>query len=262
MFGFKFNNRHTSEFNLCVKSEDRPFKPNFRMIEEKIEGTNGSQKFKDGYDDIIISFTCELEEEDYFLRKRKLREISNWLNVLDYKELIIDDESDIFYKAICITQLNTEVIGAVDKFQIQFSCKPFKYSVRDKLLLLDKNLKLGSDVKLGTPHFVTTSTDTTLTMDIDSTAEIEDFRIKIIGTMEKIKINNMELSNCFGTNVIDIGKKIVYMDTPQGIVNKINDFNKIFEKIDYKQKEYVAVIQFTNLIGSATIEFDFQNTYI
>ena len=31
----------------------------------------------------------------------------------------------------------------------------------------------------------------------------------------------------------------------------MNDFNKIFEKIDYKQKEYVAVIQFTNLIGNA-----------
>ena len=265
MYNIKFDGQNSEDFNIFIKSRKRNLKTGFIQDSKKIKFRNGSIKYNDSYSNFTIVFKGTLLEEDYYARRVKIREIAQWLNKSEWKELVLDDEADIFYKAICVKGIDTDIMEATDEFQIEFECKPFKYSALDRDILLGDNIFLGSDVALGSSHTYELTGDADVTFPLNSTVPIDEYNILITSEFgaTTMQIGNMILSNMTdGQYVISVSNRVVYKLDGDNIINEMQSFNKVWDELPWEDTSVTIPITFTGLSGKMEINFNFQNTYI
>lgn len=133
MIGFSFKGKHSSEFNIGVRSVDRSFLPGKRKKQIIIPGMSGSIDFDDDtYENRPIEVEIGLIKIFNFVDLRQVcREVAGWLN--GSGKLIFDDEPDKYYLASIyspsgIKQLPLSPRGIVG---ISFECQPFAYMAVD-----------------------------------------------------------------------------------------------------------------------------------
>jgi len=81
--------------------------------------------------------------------------------------------------------------------------------------------------------------------------------------MDSLKINNMVLNNIDGRFKIDLYNRLVYKINIDGTIkNRLLDFNKDWDHIDYKQNNYTVNLEVTNLTSQNKITFFFTNTFL
>ena len=144
--GFTFNNIHTDDMNLIVRTESIPYIAPYQTTKFKVLGLEGEVEVQQGSLNIEIKFECNLVDESLYGRRKKAREIGRWLS--NTGELKLDYESDVIYKVVnCINGLSAQMIRETynDNFDITFVCSPIqKQSFYTDELTLD-TLSVGWD---------------------------------------------------------------------------------------------------------------------
>lgn len=142
MIGFTFKGRHSSEFNIGFKSDDRTAIPERRKKEFTILGRSGTLELESTeYEKRYITGTIGIMYVDRFEELRnKVRDLAGWLSGTGL--LIFDDEpyksyEASIYSAVGIEQLSLQPRGILD---IEFECQPFALSTD-----LNRVLKDGSN---------------------------------------------------------------------------------------------------------------------
>lgn len=263
MYNIKFDGQNSEDFGLFIKSRKRNLKSEFTVDSKKLQFKNGSILYPDSYRNFNIVFKATLKG-GLVERRQQARQIANWLNVHDWRELILEDEADVFYKAICVSELDTD-ISYVDEFEIEFECKPFKYSALDRDILLGDMIFLGSDVALGATHSFSFSADGQVTFPLNSNVPIDEYNILVTvsNSASAINIGGMRLTNLdAGQYVVGVSNRVVYKLDGENVVNWMGDFNKVFEELPWELSEVNIDVTFEGLIGTVDMDFNFQNTYI
>jgi len=124
--GFNFRGKHSSDFNIGVRSEDRSLIPARRQVTYEIPGRDGNFRYSDGeYDVRDISLRLCLNSDNWEHLRIKAREIANWLS--GSGRLIFDDEPDKVYNATLKKYVGLEQIEllSIGECVITFECQPF-----------------------------------------------------------------------------------------------------------------------------------------
>src|SRR5690606_3622694 len=127
MIGLTFNDKHSSDFGLVLKSY-RNIKPASRKREIEIPGKDGGYTFPlSSYNKRIINckfslIDCVTLEE----LRQKARVISDWLSA-ENANLEFDDEVGKIYTATVFNSIDAEEIATMQEFTVEFECQPFAF---------------------------------------------------------------------------------------------------------------------------------------
>lgn len=131
--GFTFNNRHSDEFHIIMKSNDRTVLPSKRKEAYTIPGRDGNyyDRTETDYNERQISVTISFRGEQQSLPslRARIREIAKWLSA-DSAPLIFDDEPDKAYIASVDAGLSLEQLATWGQCSLTFACQPFAESVQ------------------------------------------------------------------------------------------------------------------------------------
>lgn len=131
IYGFTFNNQHSSKFGIYMKSDDRTLLPAKTQQSYTIPGRDGTYdsseyNYQTRTITVQISFTGETDRlED--LRAR-IREIAKWLS--GEGNLIFDDEPDKAYTAKVTGGISLTQVVRQGQAKVSFVCQPFAESVQ------------------------------------------------------------------------------------------------------------------------------------
>lgn len=130
MIGFNFNGKHSSTFNIGMKSIDRTAIPERRRKEFEILGRSGTLELESTeYNKRIIQ--CQIgvvKTATHEELRSKIRELAGWLSGSGL--LIFDDEPDRAYEASVYSAVGIEQLLLQPKgiIEIEFECQPFALS--------------------------------------------------------------------------------------------------------------------------------------
>lgn len=137
MIGFRFNGKHSSEFNIGFKSEDRTAIPERRKKEFTILGRSGTLELESKeYEKRYITGTLGVMYIDKFEELRdKIRDLAGWLSGSGL--LIFDDEPHKAYEASVYSPVGVEQLLLQPKatLDIEFECQPFAVSTDTNRIL-------------------------------------------------------------------------------------------------------------------------------
>lgn len=263
MYGFTLNNKHSSALNLYITTKNLPALAQKRYTEETIPNRNGSFKFEDGFNDKVIKLECVLIESDFTLKRLKMREVAEWLS--QGGELVLDYETDKYYKVKMLNDITPNIENSIDGFTIVFLAYPLQYSTYvNELVFLENDIYLLTELPLGADlqntFYVTDFT--TGTLNNLGTYEATPI-IEIEGTATSISISNitggMTIQNIAEKTYIDCEKMVCYtLDAYGNKVNKLIDFTGQF--ITIPAGESNIQIDGTNL--NCNVYFNYRNTYL
>lgn len=260
--GFKLNNNHSDEFDICVRTTSLSLIPSKRQVKTKVPGRDGEQVVEDGYDNIKIKMICKIAGEDLSRRKR-VREIKIWL--LQNGSLILDQESDIEYKVVStMTNVELKPLGyelPVDEFEIIFECRPMQYNTfyNDGITWIDGEGFLDYlDVPWdGLERIFAVTNGSVINVENLGTYEALPI-IKLIGVASSVTIGTFVITNLSGTIYVDCDSKVVYSISGGSKVNQISKFSGSFLDL----KPGLNTFTITGTITDLTLEFDYKNTYL
>ncbi|MDY2986138.1 MAG: phage tail family protein [Peptoniphilus sp.] len=142
MIGFKFDGKHSSQFNVGFRSTDRTAIPERRKKEFTILGRSGTLELESyEYEKRYIKCTIGIMYVDKFEELRaKIREIAGWLSGSGL--LIFDDEPGKAYEASVYSAVGIEQLALQPRgtMEIEFECQPFAVSTD-----LNRITKLGKN---------------------------------------------------------------------------------------------------------------------
>lgn len=241
--GFRLNNTHSDEFDICVNTTSIPLIPSKRQVKTKVQGRDGEHVVEDGYDNIQIKMECKITG-DVLIRRKNIREFKTWL--LQNGSLILDHEPDVVYKIIS-TMTNVELKPRgyelpIDEFEIIFECSPIQYDITYN------DGSIWSDVVIN---------GSVITVENLGTYEALPI-IKLVGVASSVTIGSFTITGLSGTIYVDCDNKVVYSLSGNNKVNQISKFNGEF--LDLKPGDNVFTI--TGTITNLTLEFDYKNTYL
>lgn len=125
---FTYDGICSLDFGIKIKGDNALSSPERNFEEIEVPGRNGSV-FIDGgnYKNKVIDIECNVDMRDediYSLASR----MTKWLKEdMAYKELILSDDSDYYYEAVCINKIDfIEMLKGYYSLLISFSCKPLK----------------------------------------------------------------------------------------------------------------------------------------
>lgn len=138
--GFTFKNKHSSDFDMYVKSIDRTVKPTMNSSEITIPGRHGSydNNINNTYSPRDIKVKCgSLKNKDWYELRKNIRILAAWLNGSGI--LIFDDEPDKMYNAKIYEAMSLEQVELYPggTFDVTFHCQPFAESVQLNQIHID-----------------------------------------------------------------------------------------------------------------------------
>ena len=139
--GLTFNNKHTSELGLNIKSY-RPIKTEVNDIYLDIPGRAGSILVPGKPRDRFIPVEFGLLASSKSNLRAKTWEIANWLTTEGRENLIYDDELDKIYKAKVEGRVDLEQLFVLGKFVVTFRCDPFVYGAEATDDFVDDAIKI------------------------------------------------------------------------------------------------------------------------
>ncbi len=128
--GFKFNGVHSDTFGLKVKNYMKPILPPVSVshysVPNKAGGIINSYRL-DPRDISIFTYFVETSDATF---EDKVREIADWLYATVPKQLILDEEQDVYYNAILKGDTFLEQTLFIGNGDIVFTCHdPYAYEV-------------------------------------------------------------------------------------------------------------------------------------
>lgn len=127
--GCRFRGIHSNEFNLIVKSINRPLLPSIRDEYIEVPQRAGSHLFSDKPSDKIIEVEFFLSEMNLQNTRHKIRNVARWLYTNEKERLYFDDEPDKYYLAKVANQVDFEQLVAIaGSFIVVFRCFPYALS--------------------------------------------------------------------------------------------------------------------------------------
>lgn len=140
MLSFTFGNKNSYiDFGILIAKRPNMPLPKRRVSNVIIPGRSSSLKFDEGtYDDITITLECSIIDKKDIIEN--IDKIKEWL--------VITRESDLIFSFDPHKKYIAQVVNAIDfkqalkytsSFPIIFNCKPFKYSVEEKIITITKN---------------------------------------------------------------------------------------------------------------------------
>lgn len=126
---FRFNGRHTSEFNLVSRSVSRPLLPTARVKRVEVPTLSGAQDF-DGveYDLKEITMRIMYIGKDYHELRTRAREIAAWLTVPNWSWLELDDEPGFRYLAKISSETDLSHFFESGAIDCEFEVQPFAHN--------------------------------------------------------------------------------------------------------------------------------------
>ncbi|MFI3115565.1 MAG: phage tail family protein [Clostridia bacterium] len=135
---FKFNDIDSSSFELICKSVKRPLLPAKKNKRVNIASVSGVYDFPDNeYDIRYINMSITYLGKSFDELRSRAREIANWLSASDWCKLIINDESDKYYLAKVVDEIDLDTMLEAGIAEISFECQPFAYSVENSIHMVN-----------------------------------------------------------------------------------------------------------------------------
>jgi len=126
-YGFTFNNRHSSEFRVVAKSDDRTLLPEKRRNEFVVPNRDGVLDFGGNtYEKRVITIRLSLLAKTLEELRESARAAAKWLAGTGY--LIFDDEPNKAYRAKVYQPLSITQLVSVGETSVPFECAPFAES--------------------------------------------------------------------------------------------------------------------------------------
>lgn len=126
-YGFTFNNRHSSDFNVVARSDDRSLLPEQRRNEFAIPGRDGTLDYgNNAYEKRIITVNIAIVARGLEQLRQSARDVAAWLDGDGL--LIFDDEPDKGYRAKVYSPLSLSLLISCGEATVLFECQPFAQS--------------------------------------------------------------------------------------------------------------------------------------
>lgn len=150
--GITFKNKHSSAFNVTVRTKSRSFLPEVKRYTYDTPLMNGQYDFSaanvyghEFYSNRVFTVTITVLESDVFALQKKLSVLGEWLRGCG--ELKFDDMPYVKWNARVVEAISSmpEIHGRKAVFDVNFEVEPFSswvYSVQD-------GIKIGDDVEIG-----------------------------------------------------------------------------------------------------------------
>jgi len=133
-YGFTFNNIHSSEMGLTVRTKNKPIIPAPKRATSSLSTRDGLLDYSQSnpYGHILfeqreISVECSFIKKSLEEIRRTARDIAVWLG-FSVGKLVFDDEPDVYYIARVSNRLDLEQQLFRGSFRIVFSCEPYAHS--------------------------------------------------------------------------------------------------------------------------------------
>jgi predicted phage tail component-like protein len=126
-YGFTFGDKHSSEFSIIAKSDDRSLLPEKRRNEFIIPGRDGAADFGGiNYEKRTISVTLGIVSRNLAELRELARNAAKWLSGEGL--LIFDDEPGKAYRAKVYQPLSLSNLVTFGETSVPFECAPFAES--------------------------------------------------------------------------------------------------------------------------------------
>lgn len=129
MLGLKFGGIHSMFYGLIIKSDNRSMLPQLRKRQTDIPNRHGSYDFGGNtYVNRIITVTLTHIGGTVAGMRTANRNTATWLSSNDYKQLIFDDEPELYYLARVFQQVSATSQNTIAESVVTFECLPFAFS--------------------------------------------------------------------------------------------------------------------------------------
>jgi predicted phage tail component-like protein len=126
-YGFTFNDKNSSSFNIVARSDDRSLLPEKRRNEFIIPGRDGAVDYGNNtYNNRIITVTITLVSRSLPDLREAARAAAKWLSGEGL--LIFDDELGKAYRAKVYQPLSITQLVSCGEASVPFECRPFAES--------------------------------------------------------------------------------------------------------------------------------------
>lgn len=210
---FTYNGISSREFGLKIKKNgiNNLSSPQRSYEAIQVKGRNGDLLIDNGnYENFTLEIECYLDARNSDL-SLIATELKKWLiGDLRYKRLILSNDTDFYYEAICSNKLDiTEMIKNFGECLIIFNCKPFKKSiVGEEKIILTKNGNLYNSYALTRPYIK-------IVGDGDITVNINNQSLILKNIEDEIEVD-CEIMNAYKNvnNKIILQNNKMYSDFP------------------------------------------------
>ncbi len=130
--GFKFNGRHSSEFDVTVRTKSRPIRPEAKRFTIDLPSRDGEYDFslsnpqkREHFYDRTFIVTLSLYAENLMKMQNKLMEVSQWLT--GRGELVFDDIPSVIWRGKIVDEIiyMPEHDGRKAVLEVSFRVEPF-----------------------------------------------------------------------------------------------------------------------------------------
>jgi len=123
-YGFTFNDKHSRDFNIVAKSDDRSLLPQKRRNEFIVPGRDGALDYGNNtYGKRVISVVIAFATHKFPDLRAAARTAAHWLSGSGL--LIFDDEPDKAYRAKVYEPLSISQLATTGETTVPFDCNPF-----------------------------------------------------------------------------------------------------------------------------------------
>lgn len=237
--GFTFNNIHSDTYNIAASISSRPLIPEKRQFSEYVLGRDGKIQVEDGYNNSEIELECRIGDYDRAEISTVVRNISAWLRSAPPGVLELDDEPDMLYTVVSVT--NNALIsrdGWTETFTLRFICLPYQH----------KNNKTPATTLTGPGTVTVTNNGTYKALPV----------ITLAGTAASITIGSFTYTNLTGAVYIDCINYLVYSLSGETKVNEISNFSGDFVELEPGTTNLTV----TGTITSVDITINYWDTYL
>lgn len=218
---FKFNGVESESFSLVCKTVKRPLLPASKTnIMQPLGASGGYDNLNNNYDVRTITMHIAYIGTSFAELRSRARSISAWLSTRSFEELIINDETDKYYLAKVVDEIDLDSFYESGGADITFVCQPFAYSVTENAETYD-----SGDL----PNLVFNNVGT---RDINNMAPPgSKFLITIVGSWTVL---SLELNGFVLTHTAAVVKKTLVIDNVEmtAYLDAINAFDDLSGNID------------------------------
>ena len=261
--GLHINNKDGNVGTYKLLEIDRPVSPNMTYREYIAPKRNGSKRYDNRYEDIIISVVIGVSGNSIEKQQKITNLLSQWIGKED--KLIFDDRPNLFYNAKFFNSTTIDNQGIFTRLTITFIASYCMYELYDDLrdYPVDQLTMVVDDIGILVNRAQWTGITTSQIKQINNTGNFEAQPIiEVTGTASLLilEMNNKAFSfaNLNGSVFIDTEQMLVYEMVGTKKVSCLSQFQGVFPVISVGESD--VHIGGTNL--NLDIIIDFKNTYI
>lgn len=263
--GFSFKGCHSSEFDVTVKTLDRPVEPTAKEQLHEPSDMDGEHDFNGSerrryYSGRVIKVEMAVTADNLSALQKKLGKIARW--IMGEGELIFDDMPNVkwYGRVVDSVSYKPENGGKNTVLSISFKVKPFSelaFDVPDGPLL-DSDIELDSDIPLdfdeyftfnGTGTYTVTNIGNVFTKPIIEVSDcINGITISCNGKTITVKTKEEDFT-------IDCIRQQVYIETLDGKESLMNKTEGEFFELSPGDNTII-------ITGDATVEVGYTPQYM